>query len=215
MWALCRSALIARWKGLRNAGSGWLSVKRRLRVNDSRHVRAVSSLSPTIFDDGKDGKDKKGKKIKVKEIPAVELDDLIHQATRGHELVVQARDRLQFLRSQDAALRRQAKRLIGRLEVLECRSCMRAVIKSMAATVQLSTRMARLAATMRDQSAHARGAARRQESGTQRGAEGGRAARAYVRLPVLTRPATPSNRARCNSCASNAGTSKTVWSRSH
>ena len=44
------------------------------------------------------------------------------------------------------------------------RSCMRAVIKRMAATVQPSTHMARLAATMRDQSALARGAARRQES---------------------------------------------------
>jgi hypothetical protein len=197
-----------------DAGIG-LNEQKRLRANDSRHVRAVSSLSPTIFDEGKDGKDKKGKKIKVKEIPAVELDDLIHQATRGHELVVQARDRLQFLRSQDAALRRQAKRLIGRLEVLVCRSCMRAVIKRMAATVQPSTHMTRRTATMRDQSAHARGAARRQESGTQRGAEVGIAARAHARLPVLTRLATTANRARCNSCASNAGTSKTVWSRSH
>ena len=110
-----------------DAGIG-LSEKKRLRANDSRHLRAVSSLSPTIFDEGKDGKDKKGKKIKVKEIPAVELDDLIHQATRGHELVVQARDRLQFLRSQDAALRRQAKALIGRLEVLVC-VCARACVQ--------------------------------------------------------------------------------------
>jgi hypothetical protein len=110
-----------------DAGSG-LSEKKRLPASDSRHVRALSSLSPTIFDEGQDGKDKKGKKIKVKKIPAVELDDLIHQATRGHELVVQARDRLQFLRSQDAALRRQAKRLIGRLEVLVC-VCARACVQ--------------------------------------------------------------------------------------
>ena len=80
----------------------------------------LRSLSPTIFDEKKwekDGKGKKGKKLKFKKIPAVELDDLIHQATRGHELVMRARERLQFLRSQDSALRRQSKRLIGRLEV--------------------------------------------------------------------------------------------------
>jgi hypothetical protein len=40
-----------------------------------------------------------------------------HQATRGHEMVEQARERLQFLRSQDVALRRKSKNLIGRLEV--------------------------------------------------------------------------------------------------
>jgi hypothetical protein len=43
------------------------------------------SLSPTIFDEDKDGKDEAGHKIKMKKIPAVELDDLIHQATRVTE----------------------------------------------------------------------------------------------------------------------------------
>jgi len=93
-------------------------------------VREVSRLSPTIFDEDRDGKDENGKKLKMKKIPAVELDDLIHQATRGHELVVQARDRLQFLRSQDAALRRQSKSLIGRLEVLVVRVGVRVRVRS-------------------------------------------------------------------------------------
>jgi hypothetical protein len=71
-------------------------------------------LSPTIFDEDAPPGGKKGKK--VKKISAVELDDLIHQATRGHELVLQARDQLQFLESQNMALRRQSKRLIGSLQ---------------------------------------------------------------------------------------------------
>lgn len=126
--ALCSSARMHDEKDCAPDASSGLRGKKRLRASESRHVCAVSSLSPTIFDEGQDGKDQKGKKIKVKKIPAVELDDLIHQATRGHELVLQARDRLQFLRSQDAALRRQAKRLIGRLEVLIC-LCARACVR--------------------------------------------------------------------------------------
>lgn len=87
-------------------------------VGDAPNLLAElgDGLSPTIFNEEKDGKDKNGKKLKIKRIPAVELDDLIHQATRGHEMVEQARERLQFLRSQDVALRRKSKNLIGRLE---------------------------------------------------------------------------------------------------
>jgi len=45
-------------------------------------------LSPTIFDEEKNGEDENGKKLKIKKIPAEKLDEMIHQATRGHEMVI-------------------------------------------------------------------------------------------------------------------------------
>ena len=85
-------------------------------VEDAPNLLAAlgDGLSPTIFDGGQDPLDADGDK--TTQIDAVTLDDMIHQAARGHQLVLQARDQLHLLQSQDMALRRQATRLIGRLE---------------------------------------------------------------------------------------------------
>ena len=85
-------------------------------VGDAPNLLAAlgDGLSPTIFDGGQDPVDADGDK--TTQIDAVTLDDIIHQAARGHQLVLQARDQLHLLQSQDMALRRQATRLIGRLE---------------------------------------------------------------------------------------------------
>ena len=66
-------------------------------VEDAPNLLAAlgDGLSPTIFDGGQDPLDADGDK--TTQIDAVTLDDMIHQAARGHQLVLQARDQLHLL----------------------------------------------------------------------------------------------------------------------
>ena len=73
----CACVCVCVWCSVCNPGFLFHNTTLRVRVCVLRC--RFCRLSPTIFNEEKDGKDKNGKKLKIKRIPAVELDDLIHQ----------------------------------------------------------------------------------------------------------------------------------------